>query len=113
MIDDSNLVLAPLGASFVVHGAPLLQWAGLAMPATAIIVLYRALCLVRRRAWPVFAVNLATGVAIVGGVLLLGSGAGISRVGMIYCIVQWVTAAVVSWPTFTALRAVRHGWESR
>jgi len=109
----ARLVLAPLGPSFVVHGAPVLQWAGLAMPATAIIVLFRALCLVRRRPWPAFAVNLTTSVAIVGGVLLLGSGAGISRVGMIYCIVQWVTAAVISWPTFTALRTVRHGRESR
>lgn len=109
----ARLVLAPLGPSFVVHGAPVLQWAGLSVPATAIIVLFRALCLVRRRPWPAFAVNLTTSVAIVGGVLLLGSGASISRVGMIYCIVQWVTAAVISWPTFTALRAVRHGRESQ
>lgn len=108
----ARLVLAPLGPSFVVHGAPLLQWGGLAVPPTAIIVLFRALCLVRRRPWPAFAVNLTTSVAIVGGVLLLRSGAGISRVGMIYCIVQWVTAVVISWPTFTALRAVRHGRES-
>lgn len=107
------VVLAPLGPSFVVHGSPLLQWAGLAMPATAIIVLFRALCLVRRRPWPAFAVNFTTSVAIVGGVLLPGSGASISRIGMIYCIVQWVTAAVISWPTFTALQAVRHGRESQ
>jgi hypothetical protein len=107
----ARLVLAPLGPSFVVHGAPLLQWASLAVPATAIIVLFRALCLVRQRPWPAFVVNLTTSVAIVGGVLLLGSGAGISQVGMIYCIVQWVTAAVISWPTLTALRAVRHGRE--
>ena len=71
----ARLVLAPLGPSFVIHGAPLLQWASLAVPATAIIVLFRALCLVRQRPWPAFVVNLTTSVAIVGGVLLLGSGA--------------------------------------
>jgi O-antigen/teichoic acid export membrane protein len=109
----SRLILAPLGPSFAVHGAPLLHWVGLSVPATAVIVLFWAVCLVRRRPWPVFAVNLTTSGAIVGGVLLMGSGADISRVGMIYCIVQWVAAAVVSLPTVTALRVVRHGQESR
>jgi O-antigen/teichoic acid export membrane protein len=107
------LVLIPLGPEFVVHGAPLLHWAGLAMPATAVIVLFLAVCLVRRRPWPVFAVNLMTSSAIVGGVLLLGPGADISRVGMIYFIVQWAAAAVVSLPTLKALRVVRHGLESQ
>jgi O-antigen/teichoic acid export membrane protein len=109
----SRLILAPLGPSFAVHGAPLLHWVGLSVPATAVIVLFWAVCLVRRRPWPVFAVNLTTSGAIVGGVLLMGPGADISRVGMIYCIVQWVAAAVVSLPTITALRVVRHGQESR
>jgi O-antigen/teichoic acid export membrane protein len=109
----SRLILAPLGPSFAVHGAPLLHWVGLSVPATAVIVLFWAVCLVRRRPWPVFAVNLTTSGAIVGGVLLMGPGADISRVGMIYCIVQWVAAAVVSLPTVTALRVVRHGQESR
>ena len=108
-----RLILAPLGPSFAVHGAPLLHWVGLSVPATAVIVLFWAVCLVRRRPWPVFAVNLTTSGAIVGGVLLMGPGADISRVGMIYCIVQWVAAAVVSLPTITALRVVRHGQESR
>ena len=104
----ARLMLAPLGPSFVAHGAPLLQFVGLAVPATAVMVLFLALCLVRQRPWPAFAVNLTTGGAIVGGVLLLGPGADISRVGMIYCIVQWVAAVAVSWPTYTALKAVRH-----
>jgi hypothetical protein len=109
----SHLVLAPLGSNFAVHGAPLLRWVGLAMPATAVIVLFWGVCLVRQRPWPVFAVNLTTSGAIVGGVLLMAPGADISRVGMIYCIVQWVAAAVVSLPTITALRVVRQGQESR
>ena len=107
-----GLVLAPLGHSFAVRGAPLLHWTGLAMPATAVIILYGSLCLLRRRPWPLFAVNLAASAGIVGGVLLLPPSADISRVGMIYCIVQWVTAAVVSLPAFMALRVVRYGRES-
>ena len=106
-----RLILAPLGPSFAVHGASLLRWTGLAMPATAIIVLFWAACLVRRRPWPVFAVNLTTSAAIVGGVLLVGRDADISRVGMIYCIVQWAAAAAVSLPTNRALRAIRYGQE--
>ena len=109
----ARLVLAPLGQSFAVHGTPLLRWIGLAAPATAIISLFLGSCLVRRRPWPAFAVNLTTSAAIVGGVLLLGSDADISRVGMIYCIVQWVTATVISWPTFRALRALRDIRESQ
>jgi hypothetical protein len=107
-----RLILAPLGPSFAVQGASLLRWTGLAMPATAVIVLFWAACLVRRRPWPVLAVNLSISGAIVGGVLLLGRGADIGRVGMIYCIVQWAAAAVVSLPTSRALRVIRHGQEA-
>jgi O-antigen/teichoic acid export membrane protein len=107
-----KLVLAPLGPDFAAHGAPLLRWVGLALPATAVNLLFWAACLVRRRPWPVFAVNFATSFAIVGGVLILGHGASISRIGMIYCIVQWAIAALVSFPTITALRVVRQRKES-
>ena len=110
----ARLVLAPLGPSFVVHGAPL---SAMGRPHSACdgrhcFFFWPRAWFVGAR-WPAFAVNLTTSGAIVGGVLLLGPGADISRVGMIYCIVQWVTAVVVLWPTFTALRAVRHGRESR
>jgi O-antigen/teichoic acid export membrane protein len=108
-----RLILAPLGPDFAAHGAPLLRWVGLAVPATAINLLFWATCLVRRRPWPVLAVNLATSGAIVGSVMLLGSHAEISRVGLIYCIVQWSVAAVVSFPTIAALRAARQRQEPR
>ena len=108
-----NLVLAPLGSSFVSHGAPLLRWIGLSVPAVAVNLTYWSTCLVRRRAWPVLAVNLATSSAIVGGVMTLGPGSDISRVGLIYCMAQWAVAVVVSLPTITALRVVRQRQESR
>ena len=108
----SGLVLAPLGFDYVANGAPLLRWVGFALPAMAINLLYWATCLVRRRPWPVFAVNLTTSVAIIGGVMLLPYGADISRVGSIYCLVQWMVAVVVSIPTYKALRAVRERQKS-
>ena len=109
----SGLVLAPLGPAFVAYGAPLLRWVGLALPATAINLLFWATCLVRRRPWPVFALNLTTSCAIIGGVMLLGSSDVISRVGTIYCTVQWLIAVVVAIPTIMALRVIRQPQESR
>ena len=108
-----KLLLAPLGPDFAAHGAPLLRWVGLAVPATAVNLLFWATCLIRRRPWPVLAVNFATSVAIVCGVLILGPGASISRVGMIYCIVQWAIASVVAFPAITALRVIRQRKETR
>ena len=107
-----KLALLSLGPDFAAHGAPLLRWVGLALPAAAINLLFWATCLVRRRPWPVFAVNFATSVGVVGGVLLLGPGTSIGRVGMIYCIVQWAIAAAVSFPTIAALRVIRQRKDS-
>jgi O-antigen/teichoic acid export membrane protein len=99
----SGLVLARLGPDYAAYGASLLRWVGLALPAMAINLLHWATCLVRRRPWPVFAVNLTTSAAIFSGVMLLGHGADISRVGIIYCAAQWMVAVVVSIPTIKAL----------
>jgi len=106
-----RLALAPLGPIFAVHGAPLLRWIGLATPATAIIVLYWAVCLVRQNPWPAFMLNLTTSAAMLAGVLQLRPGTEIDRVGMIYCIVQWGGAAVISIPTVRALQAFRRAGE--
>jgi O-antigen/teichoic acid export membrane protein len=103
----SRLVLAPLGPDFAAHGAPLLRWVGLALPATAVNLLYWATCLIRRRPWPVLALNLATSAAILSGLLLLGRNSNIGHVGMIYCIVQWIVAVSVVLPTVKAIRVVR------
>jgi hypothetical protein len=83
-----------------------MRWAGLAIPATAVIVFFWALCSIHRRPWPPVGVSLFTAIAIFGGVLLLQSGSHISRVGMIYCAVQWLAAILVAFPTFTGLRAI-------
>jgi O-antigen/teichoic acid export membrane protein len=107
----SGFVLAPLGSEYVAHGVPLLRWVGVALPAMAINLFYWALCLVRRRPWPVFAVNLSTSVMVIGGVMLLRHGAEISRVGMIYCLAQWIVAAVAVIPMMKSLRVIRERHE--
>jgi O-antigen/teichoic acid export membrane protein len=104
-----GLILSVLGPSFALHGAPILRWVGLATPATAVIVLFWSVCLVRQHAWPVLVINLSMSAAILGGVLMLGPGAQIESVGMIYCIVQWTAAAAVFIPTARSLRVVRSG----
>jgi hypothetical protein len=103
-----RLVLAPLGSAFAIHGVIILRWLGLAVPATAIIVLFLAFCLVRQRPWPAFVLNITMTGAILGGVLMLHHGSEVGRVGLIYCVVQWAAALAVSWPTAKALRAVWH-----
>jgi O-antigen/teichoic acid export membrane protein len=103
-----RLILAPLGPTFAIHGAPLLRWVGLAIPATALIVLFWAVCLVRQRPWPVFMINLTTSAVILVSVLRLGRGAEIDRIGAIYCSVQWAAAAIIFIPTLKALRTVQH-----
>ena len=108
----SGLVLAPLGFDYVREWRPATTLGRFALPAMADKSCAGLRAWVRRRPWPVFAVNLATSVATIGGVMLLPYGADISRVGSIYCLVQWMVAFVVSIPTYKALRVVRERQES-
>ena len=109
----SGLALAPLGPAFAAYGAPLLRWVGLAVPATAVNLLFWATCLVRRRPWPVFALNLTTSGAIIGGVMLLGSVRRHQsrRNHLLHC--AMAHCRVVSFPTIMALRVIRQRQESR
>ena len=100
----SRVALAPLGSDFAVQGTPLLRWVGFALPAAALNLLYWATCLVRRRPWPVFGVNLTTSAVVICGVMLLGHGANISQVGIVYCLAQWCVALVIAIPTIKAMR---------
>lgn len=99
-----RFVLAILGHEFVEGSGSLLVWIGLSLPATAVGQIYWSVCLIGRKPWPVFAMNLITTALIIGGVLLLGRG-NVERVGILYCAVQWVVALVVGVPALRALRA--------
>lgn len=101
-----QMALSPLGPAFVAHGAQLLRWIGLALPAAALNLLFWATCLVRRRPWPVLALNLTTSIGIIGGSLSLRHGADSADIGVIYCAVQWAVAIVVFIPTVKGLHVV-------
>lgn len=102
-----HLVLSPLGPAFAVHGAPLLRWIGLALPAAALNLLFWAICLVRRKPWPVLMLNLTTSIGIIGGSLLLRYGEDSADVGAIYCAVQWAVALFFFIPIVNVLRPFR------
>jgi O-antigen/teichoic acid export membrane protein len=97
-------VLHILGPAFVHGSGSLLIWIGLSFPATAVALIYWSVCLIGRKPWPVFGMNLATTVLTISGVALLGHG-DVDRVGWLYCGVQYVVAIAVARP---GLRALRH-----
>lgn len=101
------VILWPLGPDFVEHGVPLLRWAGLALPGSAVTLLFWSACLVERRAWPILWMNLAISVGMLAGVLTLDAGDSPSSVGMLYCLVQTAVAVAVARPTVSALRRLR------
>jgi hypothetical protein len=108
-----QLALSPLGPAFAAHGAPLLRWIGLSLPAVALNLLFWATCLVRRRPWPVLVLNLTTSIGIIGGSLSLRHSADNADIGAIYCAVQWVIAIVFVIPTVRAVRIVCERSEKR
>ena len=108
----ARLALAPMGSDFAVHGAPLLRWVGLALPAVAVNLLYWSLCLVRRRPWPVFAVNLTTSAVMISGVMLLRNGADITRVGIIYLLWRSGLLLPLLFPAIKTLRIMLKPQES-
>ena len=102
-----RLVLWPLGPEYVDEGATLLRWSGLALPAATVVLVYWSICLVARRAWPVFWINMTTATAMVVGVFLIPRSSGIAAVGLLYCLVQWGLAIVVAGPALRSLRRMR------
>jgi hypothetical protein len=102
-----DLALTPLFPAFAAHGAPLLRWIGLALPAATVNLLFWSTCLVRRRPWPVLVLNLTTSIGIIGGSLSLRHGTDSADIGAIYCAVQWAVAIAVFIPTVKALHVVR------
>lgn len=84
-----------LGGDFAHEAEGLLRWLGLALPGTAILLLFWALCLILQRPWPVLLVNVATAGCTLGAVVAYGETLGLSGVGAVYCIVQTVGALAV------------------
>jgi O-antigen/teichoic acid export membrane protein len=108
-----KLVLLPLGSGYAIYGSSFLRWIGFSFPATAIIMLYFAVCLVKIRPGMIFAANCAMTIGTIGGLMTLGHGTSIAMVGAIYCSVQWVVAAACAIPAVRGIRAIMDETKAR
>jgi O-antigen/teichoic acid export membrane protein len=99
------LLLAVMGPAYAEGSGPLVMWIGLSIPPSAVVLVYWAVCLIRRAAWPMLAVNVAVTSLTIGGIALTGTRE-IGTVGELYCAVQWAVAFAVSWPTVRRLRSL-------
>lgn len=87
--------LALLGGDFAAEAEGLLRWLGLALPGTAVLLVFWALCLILRRPWPVLLVNVAAAGCTISAVVLYGESLGLAGVGAVHCAVQTLLALAV------------------
>lgn len=87
--------LALLGGDFAQEAGTLVRWLGLALPGTAVLLLFWALGLILQRPWPVLLVNAAIAAATVGAVVTCGEMLGLAGVGAVHCAIQGLAALVV------------------
>jgi hypothetical protein len=98
-------LLGAMGPAYAEGSGPLVVWIGLSIPPSAVVLVYWAVCLIRRAPWPMFAVNVAITSLTVGGIAVTETG-DIGTVGQLYCAVQWAVAIAVGWPTVRRLRSL-------
>ena len=103
-----KFVLLPLGHDYATYGSSFLRWIGFSLPATAINLLYVAVCLIKFRPGVIFAANCAITIGTIGGLMSLHHGTSIAMVGAIYCVVTWVVAAASAIPAVRGIRAIMH-----
>jgi len=93
------------------HGAGVLTLVGASLPFTAVLLLYSAFCLMRRRVWPLTAVQAGSVVVLVGiswwGLPLWG----VSAPGLAYLVGQAGLALLVLPRVVRRYRAIAHGRE--
>ncbi len=96
------VLLRLLGPGFAENAGMLLVWFGLALPAAAVVVVFWSMCLIARRPLPGLVVNALTATVMIVGIRLLADGS-LSRIGLLYLVVQWAVAAAVVVPTWRGL----------
>jgi O-antigen/teichoic acid export membrane protein len=101
-----KLVLLPLGPGYATYGSSFLRWIGLSFPASAINLLFVAVCLIKIRPGLIFAANCVITIGTIGGLMVLSHGASIAMVGAIYCAVTWLVAAASVIPAVRGIRAI-------
>jgi O-antigen/teichoic acid export membrane protein len=89
------LVLGVEGGGFAAAGTPLLRTLAVSIPFTAVIVLYSAIAVVRRRIWRLVGMNTVGVLLLFGGLLGVLPAFGIAGGGLVYLIVQAVLALLV------------------
>jgi O-antigen/teichoic acid export membrane protein len=102
----AKLVLLPLGPGYATYGASFLRWIGFSFPASAINLLFVAVCLVKIRPGFIFVANCVVMIGTIGGLMTLGHGSSIAMVGAIFCGVQWIVAAASAIPAVRGIRAI-------
>jgi O-antigen/teichoic acid export membrane protein len=102
----AKLVLIPLGPGYATYGASFLRWIGFSFPASAVNLLFVAVCLVKIKPGFIFVANCAVTIGTIGGLMALGHGASIGSVGAVYCAVQWVVAAASAIPAVSGIRTI-------
>lgn len=102
----AQFVLLLLGHDYAIYGASFLRWIGLSLPATAINLLYVAVCLIKFRPAIIFAANCVITVGTIGGLMLLHPGTSIAMVGVIYCAVTWAVAVACAIPAVRGIRDI-------
>jgi O-antigen/teichoic acid export membrane protein len=100
------LLLGLQGPAFATEGVPLLRALALSIPCTAVVVLYSAIAIVRRRLWLLVCVNTGGAVLVLGGLVTILPGAGIAGGGLLYLGVQAALAVAVVVPTVRWFRRV-------
>ncbi|KAA1425831.1 hypothetical protein [Nocardioides antri] len=100
--------LALLGGDFAHEAEGLLRWLGLALPGTAALLLFWALCLILQRPWPVLLANVATAGCVLAAVVAYGETLGLAGVGAVYCATQTVGGLAVLPVTVRWLRSLLH-----
>lgn len=101
-----RLPLALLGDDFADEASGLLRGLGLALPGTAVLLLFWAICLIQQRPWPALVVNAVVAVATVGTVATFGDVWGLTGVGAAICAIQTLAAVAVLPTTLRWLAAL-------
>lgn len=105
------LVLALEGAGFAGAGTPLLRTLAVSIPFTAVVVLYSAIAIVRRKIWLLVGMNTVGALLLLGGLLEVLPTFGIVGGGLVYLIVQamlalLVVASIIKWFRETARSSI-------
>jgi O-antigen/teichoic acid export membrane protein len=103
------LLLGLQGREFADAGTPLLRALALSVPCTAVVVLYSAIAIVRRRLWLLVGLNTLAAIAVLGGLVLVLPAAGVAGAGVLYLAVQAALALAVLGPVVSWFRGRRPG----